>query len=485
MASTGTTKKIAVGNLASAQVIPPSGDTTGATDVSNINTALANGDPVQLLQAPLAAPYYIDTPILPISQSRLWGAQQWSASENDNYGNGVGESGGTVILATGGFTGQAFINMTNSTGSQYYGVDLAFFTIEGYEPSGAIYGMYVDGAWGACFMRGLCIHGAPSDNVHFTYDSTSGKVPDDWLITDCKFSCSFHGYGVYADFLDDSWIINCESSQNDKDAWYLSATTNTRLIGCKGENSGGAGFRFGGMYGGGGTTELIGCSTNLNQQDGFLFDSSVNSGAGYYTLTGCRASQDGQAGGTTYAGFRSNGGASQVTITGGTVVTGGGSGPAYGASLTGSSLGMSLTGTLLDAVTSTTYDDGSNTTPLINLLPAFTRSLGTGIGPGVVTLTDAATIAVNAALGNDFHVTLGGNRTLGAPSNPVDRQLIHVDVIQPASGGPYTLSYNSIYDFGAGSAPTLSTSANKVDTLTFRYVASLSKWTYLGVSLGF
>lgn len=39
----------------------------------------------------------------------------------------------------------------------------------------------------------------------------------------------------------------------------------------------------------------------------------------------------------------------------------------------------------------------------------------TSFAPKVVALTDATTIAVNAALGNDFRVTLTGNHTLGAP----------------------------------------------------------------------
>ena len=37
------------------------------------------------------------------------------------------------------------------------------------------------------------------------------------------------------------------------------------------------------------------------------------------------------------------------------------------------------------------------------------------VAPDVVSLSDAATIAVDASLGNDFRVTLGGNRTMGTP----------------------------------------------------------------------
>lgn len=51
------------------------------------------------------------------------------------------------------------------------------------------------------------------------------------------------------------------------------------------------------------------------------------------------------------------------------------------------------------------------------------------------TLTDAATITVNAALGNVFTVTLGGNRTMGAPTNPSLNQVITFIIIQDGTGG--------------------------------------------------
>ena len=114
-----------------------------------------------------------------------------------------------------------------------------------------------------------------------------------------------------------------------------------------------------------------------------------------------------------------------------------------------------------------------------------TVTLQAALTPAVVALTDASTITVNAAQGNVFAVTLGGSRTLGAPSSPVDGQVIRIRVIQPASGGPYALSYNSVYDFGATGQPALSTAASKVDVLGFEYNASLSKWCYLGSGLGF
>ena len=83
-----------------------------------------------------------------------------------------------------------------------------------------------------------------------------------------------------------------------------------------------------------------------------------------------------------------------------------------------------------------------------------------------VTLTDAATIATDLSLGNQFQVTLGGNRTLGAPTNVVAGQSGVIRVVQDGSGSK-TLGYNSVWKFAGGTIPTLTTAANAVDLLAY------------------
>ncbi len=83
-----------------------------------------------------------------------------------------------------------------------------------------------------------------------------------------------------------------------------------------------------------------------------------------------------------------------------------------------------------------------------------------------VTLTDAATIATDLSLSNQFQVTLGGSRTLGAPTNVVAGQSGVIRVVQDGSGGR-TLAYNSVFKFPGGTAPTLTTTANAVDLLAY------------------
>ena len=84
----------------------------------------------------------------------------------------------------------------------------------------------------------------------------------------------------------------------------------------------------------------------------------------------------------------------------------------------------------------------------------------------IVTVTDAACISVNFALGNNFLVTLAGNRTLKAPANCTAGQTGNFYVIQDSTGSR-TLSYNSAWQFVSAAAPTLSTGASDVDILVY------------------
>jgi hypothetical protein len=74
--------------------------------------------------------------------------------------------------------------------------------------------------------------------------------------------------------------------------------------------------------------------------------------------------------------------------------------------------------------------------------------------------------------------------TLANPTNPVDGQTIRVRVIQGGAGS-FTLAFGTAYDFGSAGQPALSTAVSAVDILGFEYVASLSKWCFLGAGLGF
>ena len=84
----------------------------------------------------------------------------------------------------------------------------------------------------------------------------------------------------------------------------------------------------------------------------------------------------------------------------------------------------------------------------------------------ILTLTDAASITSDFAKGNNFLVTIGGDRTLAAPSNAVAGQSGSIYIIQDGSGSR-TLSYNTVWQFVSATVPTLSTGAGDVDMLVY------------------
>lgn len=83
------------------------------------------------------------------------------------------------------------------------------------------------------------------------------------------------------------------------------------------------------------------------------------------------------------------------------------------------------------------------------------------------TLTDAATIAWDLESNQVCTVTLGGNRTLGTPTNMKDGGFYSIMVKQDATGSR-TLAFASEYKFADGTTPTVTATANAIDILTFR-----------------
>lgn len=99
-------------------------------------------------------------------------------------------------------------------------------------------------------------------------------------------------------------------------------------------------------------------------------------------------------------------------------------------------------------------------------------------------LTFGASMAIDAALANEFSVTLTASTgTFSNPTNHGNSKRIDFVIKQDATGGR-TVSWDTKYSFGSGSAPTLSSAANKTDVVGFLYNATLDKWLYLGMTAG-
>jgi len=97
---------------------------------------------------------------------------------------------------------------------------------------------------------------------------------------------------------------------------------------------------------------------------------------------------------------------------------------------------------------------------------SFIISTSSRVYNPIVTVTDAACISVNFALGNSFLVTIGGNRTLKAPTNCTVGQGGSIYFIQDGTGSR-TLGYNTAWQFVSATVPALSTGASDVDMLVF------------------
>jgi len=81
-------------------------------------------------------------------------------------------------------------------------------------------------------------------------------------------------------------------------------------------------------------------------------------------------------------------------------------------------------------------------------------------------LTDGTNISVDLNAGQNFTVTLAGNRTLDNPTNCVAGQVGSIFVVQDGTGSR-TLAYGTSWDFPGGTAPVLSTDAAAIDRIDY------------------
>ena len=84
----------------------------------------------------------------------------------------------------------------------------------------------------------------------------------------------------------------------------------------------------------------------------------------------------------------------------------------------------------------------------------------------VQALTDGTNISIDFNVGQNFTVTLAGNRTLDNPTNCVAGQVGSIFVVQDGTGSR-TLAYGTSWDFPAGEAPVLSTDAAAIDRIDY------------------
>jgi hypothetical protein len=112
----------------------------------------------------------------------------------------------------------------------------------------------------------------------------------------------------------------------------------------------------------------------------------------------------------------------------------------------------------------------ANTTFFLNANGSW--SLAATAAPTFITLTDGATISWNTANSIYARVTLGGNRTIAAPTNLTPGPLALI-ITQDATGSR-TVTWNSVFRWAANVAPDLSTAANSTD-----FISMITDGTYV------
>jgi hypothetical protein len=99
-------------------------------------------------------------------------------------------------------------------------------------------------------------------------------------------------------------------------------------------------------------------------------------------------------------------------------------------------------------------------------------------------LTDGATITPDFTQGNNFSVTLGGNRTMANPTSPTVGQSGVIYVTQDGTGSR-TLAWGAYYKFpNGGGAPILTTTASAVDAFFYTVRSSTSITINYALNIG-
>ena len=81
----------------------------------------------------------------------------------------------------------------------------------------------------------------------------------------------------------------------------------------------------------------------------------------------------------------------------------------------------------------------------------------------------------SVAAANAYHVTTE-NTTFSAPSNAVEGAIISVELAQGST--VRTIAWNTVFEFAASTAPTVTATASKTDIFSFRYNGSV--WQEIG-----
>jgi len=110
----------------------------------------------------------------------------------------------------------------------------------------------------------------------------------------------------------------------------------------------------------------------------------------------------------------------------------------------------------------------------------------TSASPGVVTLTDGTTIALDASLGSVFKVTATASRTILAPTNATHGQ--RITIVHATTGGPWTLALTSGaagFAFGTTITALSATTSGLTDYIDCIFDSTANRWRIVNYQKGF
>ena len=119
--------------------------------------------------------------------------------------------------------------------------------------------------------------------------------------------------------------------------------------------------------------------------------------------------------------------------------------------------------------------DNTDIDGTLNTSGVVTSQTSANISQVALTSSSNAVAWDASAAANAFHLTTE-NTTFSAPSNSVEGAIISVEIAQ--GGTPRTIAFNTVFEFAASTAPTITATANKTDIFAFRYNGSV--WQEIG-----
>ena len=119
--------------------------------------------------------------------------------------------------------------------------------------------------------------------------------------------------------------------------------------------------------------------------------------------------------------------------------------------------------------------DNTDIDGTLNTSGVVTSQTSANISQVAISSSSNATAWDAAAAANAYYST-SENTTFSAPSNAVEGAIISVEIAQ--GGTARTVAWNTVFEFAASTAPTVTATANKTDIFSFRYNGSV--WQEIG-----